>query len=205
MKDIIYDSSGHFAKVLEKILDAKGKQLEVLIGLASQIHNVIPAQHFSKALDIIYDSSGHFAKVNHLQIIGCQRKAARGPDWTRITDSQRHTCQHFSEALKSRYDNATALVGKLVRTLNSNQKPSPKWPRMRRATVELVICMMETHSPYKAVFREKGMKKALSEMKKTPPKLEKYKLFFGDVGVVLERGLSLLELVAKAKRLIMPK
>uniref|UniRef100_A0A0E0JL86 Uncharacterized protein n=1 Tax=Oryza punctata TaxID=4537 RepID=A0A0E0JL86_ORYPU len=147
--------SSTFKVVLEKILDTKGKQLEVLIGLASQIRNAIPA------------------------------------------------C--FKDALESLADNAAeALVEKLVDTLNSSKKPSPEYPRMRRVIVELAISTVETRTRYgyAAEFRKKGMVEALSKVERTPSKVERYRLFFGDAGVVLERGLPLPDLVATAKGLI---
>ncbi|BAH91195.1 uncharacterized protein [Oryza sativa Japonica Group] len=125
--------------ILEKILNTKGKQLEVLIGLTAQIHNAMPA------------------------------------------------C--FKDALESLANNtAEALVQKMVDTLNSSKKPSPECPRMRRAIVELAISIVETRTlpyGYAADFRKKGMVEALSKVKRTPSKVERYRLFFGDAGVVL--------------------
>uniref|UniRef100_A0A0D9YBR4 Uncharacterized protein n=1 Tax=Oryza glumipatula TaxID=40148 RepID=A0A0D9YBR4_9ORYZ len=142
--------------ILEKILNTKGKQLEVLIGLAAQIHKAMPA------------------------------------------------C--FKDALESLANNkAEALVQKMVDTLNSSKKPSPECPRMRRAIVELAISIVETRTlpyGYAADFRKKGMVEALSKVKRTPSKVERYRLFFGDAGVVLERGLPLPDMVATAKGLI---
>jgi hypothetical protein len=153
---MIYRANVNHTQILEKILNTKGKQLEVLIGLAAQIHNAMPA------------------------------------------------C--FKDALESLANNtAEALVQKMVDTLNSSKKPSPECPRMRRAIVELAISIVETRTlpyGYAADFRKKGMVEALSKVKRTPSKVERYRLFFGDAGVVLERGLPLPDMVATAKGLI---
>ncbi|XP_062182885.1 uncharacterized protein LOC133886990 [Phragmites australis] len=137
--------------VLEKIMHAKGKQLEALIGLASQIYNVIP--------------------------------------------------EHCIHVLDSQ-TNVTGLVQKLVRALNSNKKPSSEYPRMRRVIVEMAIFIVESCPRYATIFREQGMMEALSKVERTPTRLEKYRIFFGDVGVVAESGLPLHDLVARAKGLI---
>uniref|UniRef100_A0A0D9V2Z0 Uncharacterized protein n=1 Tax=Leersia perrieri TaxID=77586 RepID=A0A0D9V2Z0_9ORYZ len=115
-------------EVLEKILDANGKQLEVLIGLASQIHNAIPAQR-------------------------------------------------FEDAVKSFTDNLEALIQKLW----AHSTPTGS---------------QTCSDQYKSIFRKKGMVEALTKVERTPSK--RYRLFFGDAGVVLERGLPLPELVAKS-------
>jgi hypothetical protein len=100
------------------------------------------------------------------------------------------------------HSNARRLVQKLVATLNSNQKSHPEYPRMRRAVVEVAISIMEPCPRYSSIFREEGMMEALSEVEKALLKVEKYKVFLGNVGEVVEGGLHLRDLIDKAKRLI---
>ncbi|PUZ55806.1 hypothetical protein GQ55_5G241300 [Panicum hallii var. hallii] len=100
------------------------------------------------------------------------------------------------------HSNARRLVQKLVATLNSNQKSHPEYPRMRRAVVEVAISIMESCPRYSSIFREEGMMEALSEVEKALSKVEKYKVFLGNVGEVVEDGLHLRDLIDKAKRLI---
>ncbi|KAL6838412.1 hypothetical protein ACP4OV_031657 [Aristida adscensionis] len=54
------------------------------------------------------------------------------------------------------------------------------------------------------VIPEQGMVQALSRVEKTPSKVEKYRVFFGNAGVVLESGSPLPVIVARAKWLIDP-
>uniref|UniRef100_A0A0A9BTH9 Uncharacterized protein n=1 Tax=Arundo donax TaxID=35708 RepID=A0A0A9BTH9_ARUDO len=46
------------------------------------------------------------------------------------------------------------------------------------------------------------MMEALSKVERTPSKLDNYRIFFGDMGVVVEIDLPLCDLVARAKQLI---
>ncbi|RLN22898.1 uncharacterized protein C2845_PM07G15960 [Panicum miliaceum] len=100
------------------------------------------------------------------------------------------------------HTNARRLAQKLVATLNSNQKPHPEYPRMRRAVVEVAISIMESCPRYSSIFREEGMMEALSKVEIALLKVEKYKVLLGNVGEVVEGGLHLLNLIDKAKRLI---
>ncbi|XP_022682430.1 uncharacterized protein LOC111257346 [Setaria italica] len=97
-----------------------------------------------------------------------------------------------------------AFVQKLVDTLNSNKKPSPEYPRMRRAIIELVISFLERHPRYMLIIFGEGMLNALSKVEMTPSKVENYRVFLGNGGVVLEHGDPLRDLVGRAKRLIHP-
>ena len=133
---------------------AGGKQLEPLIGLVSQIGDVIP-EPFARELQHQLQSNG-----------------------------------------------SSGLVQKLVGTLNSNRKPNPEYPRMRRAVVEVAISIMESCPRYSNIFREEGMMEALSKVEIALLKVEKYKVFLSNVGEVVEGGLHLLDLIDKAKRLI---
>ncbi|CAL4962614.1 unnamed protein product [Urochloa decumbens] len=108
--------------------------------------------------------------------------------------------EHFAHKLAS-HENARGLVEKLVGTLNCNKKPSHEYPRMRRVAVEMAISIVDSCPHYAAIFREQGMMEALTKVERTPSKVENYMVFFGDIGVVLERGLPLRDLVAKAKGL----
>ncbi|CAO1948358.1 unnamed protein product [Urochloa humidicola] len=147
-------SSERFSSILQvvllKMMVTEGKQLECLIGLASQIYTVIP--------------------------------------------------EHFAHKLAS-HKNARGLVEKLVGTLNCNKKPSHEYPRMRRVVVEMAMSVVDSCPQYTTIFREQGMMEALTKVERTPSKVEKYMVFFGDTGVVLERGLPLRDLVARAKGL----
>ncbi|CAL5001108.1 unnamed protein product [Urochloa decumbens] len=137
--------------LMENIMSAVGKQLEPLIGLVSEISNVI--------LEPLFDQ---------LQL------QANGSD----------------------------LVQKLVVTLNSNRKPNPEYPRMRRVVVEMVISTVKLCPRYATIFREGGMMEALNKVERTPSKVEGYRVFYGDVGVVLESGSPLTALAATAKGLV---
>lgn len=144
-------SSDALLVVLENIKTAEGKQLEALIGLASQICYVLPPQCFVQGLEP--------------HIIG-------------------ETCV------------------KLVGTLNSNKRPNHEYPRMRTAIVEMVISVLERYPHYAIIFRGGGMMNALSKAGMNPSKVEKYRIFLGNEGVVLENGMPLRDLVARARGLI---
>ncbi|TVU35912.1 hypothetical protein EJB05_17819, partial [Eragrostis curvula] len=98
--------------------------------------------------------------------------------------------------------NVAGPVKKLVSTLNSNRKPSPEHPRMRRGTVEMVISLVRSYPGYGNMLREEGVMEALSKAARTPSKVEKYRVFSGDEGVVVERGIPLRDLADSAKGLI---
>lgn len=139
-------------QVMGNIASASGKQLESLIGLASQVYGVIPGA--------------------------------------------------FGRELDSHTSHAAVLVQKLVGTLNSNKKPSPDFPRMRRVIMETAISIVKSCPHYASIFKEEGMVEALTTVERTPSKVEKYRVFYGNIGVVPERGTSLPVLVAKVKGLI---
>ncbi|CAO2173423.1 unnamed protein product [Urochloa humidicola] len=98
--------------------------------------------------------------------------------------------------------NGSDLVQKLVGTLNSNRKPNPEYPRMRRVVVEMVISIVKLCPRYATIFREGGMVEALNKVERTPSKVEEYRVFYGNVGVVLESGAPLAALAATAKGLV---
>ncbi|KAF8676009.1 hypothetical protein HU200_047512 [Digitaria exilis] len=136
--------------VMEKIMDVEGKQMETLIGLASQICSIVP--------------------------------------------------EFAVQSLESHL-NVSTFVQKMVTALHANKKPRPEHPRMRRVIVELTISIIELHPHYAAIFREGGMMEALSKIESIPSKVERYRVFLGNTGVVLESGLPLPIIVARAKRL----
>lgn len=70
---------------------------------------------------------------------------------------------------------------------------------MRRVIVEMVISIVKSCPRYATIFRDKGMMEALSKVEMTPSKVEKYRVFYGNVGVVPESGSPLAALVATAK------
>jgi hypothetical protein len=144
-------------QLMEKIMSsAGGKQLELLIGLISQIADVIPEP---------------FAREQQQQ-------------------------------LQTNGSSSGILGQKLVGTLNSNRKPNPEYPRMRRVIVEMVTSIVKSCPRYATVFRDKGMVEALSKVERTPSKVEKHRVFYGNVGVVPESGSPLTALVATAKGLL---
>jgi hypothetical protein len=139
-------------EVLGRIMSAEGKRMEALVGLASQICNVVP--------------------------------------------------ELFIHGLESNLGTA-AFVQELVYKLNACTRPTPEFPRMRRSLVELTVSMAQSCDRYPAIFKEHGMVEALLKVKKTPSKVEKYRLFYGSTGVVPEGPMTLSNLVAIAKGLIM--
>uniref|UniRef100_A0A0E0I502 BLE2 protein n=1 Tax=Oryza nivara TaxID=4536 RepID=A0A0E0I502_ORYNI len=94
------------------------------------------------------------------------------------------------------------FVKKLVEALNSNTKPTAQCPRIRRVIVEQVIYMMESNSSYATCFDECQMMQALSMVEATPSKVENYRLFMGNEGL-MEYSIPLSNLVARAKEEIM--
>uniref|UniRef100_A0A0D9X2B3 BLE2 protein n=1 Tax=Leersia perrieri TaxID=77586 RepID=A0A0D9X2B3_9ORYZ len=138
-------------EVLERITDTTiAQELEVLIGLSSQICHIVP-EDFARELE-------------HDQI-------------------------------KERF------VKKLVEALNTNTKPTAHCPRIRRVIVEQVIYMMENNSSYANFFNECQMMEALSVVEETPSKVENYRLFMGNAGL-MEYSIPLSNLVARAKELM---
>ncbi|CAO2208697.1 unnamed protein product [Urochloa humidicola] len=103
-------------------------------------------------------------------------------------------------SLESHLD-VSAFVQKLVSVLHANKKQSPEYPRMRRMIIELIISIIESHPRYTTIFLEGGMMKALSKIESIPSKVERYRIFLGNAGVVLESGLPLPIIVARAKGL----
>jgi hypothetical protein len=106
----------------------------------------------------------------------------------------------FAHELESN-TNGKGLVQKLVYTLN-NKKPCPKYPRMRSAIIQITVSFVESCPRYATIFAAAGMTEALFKVDRTPSKVEKYRVFLGNTGVVLDSSLPLPVLVARAKGLI---
>ncbi|KAF8656621.1 hypothetical protein HU200_060586 [Digitaria exilis] len=105
--------------------------------------------------------------------------------------------------LESQSNNVGArVVRKLMGTLSSNMKPRCQYPRMRRVIVEMVISFVTSYPGYQTMLRDEGVMETLSKVAMTPSKVEKYRVFSGVDGVVLECGLPLRDLVDRAKGLI---
>uniref|UniRef100_A0A0E0EFB3 Uncharacterized protein n=1 Tax=Oryza meridionalis TaxID=40149 RepID=A0A0E0EFB3_9ORYZ len=132
------------------ISNAEGAELEVLIGLSSQICIVVP-DDFARALE-------------HSQI-------------------------------KKKF------VKRLVGALNAHLRPNADCPGIRRVIVQHAIYLMEFDSRYANDFHKCWMVEALSMVENTSTRLENYRLFSGDVGL-MEHGTPLSTLVARAKELM---
>ncbi|KAL6857043.1 hypothetical protein ACP4OV_018425 [Aristida adscensionis] len=105
--------------------------------------------------------------------------------------------QHFATALES-----DTYRAELVKKLD--MKPCAEYPRMRRLLVEMVISIIENAKLCPGCinsFIEQGVLGALDKVKRTPSRLEKYRVFLDGEGVVVE-SLSMGDLVDKAKSLI---
>lgn len=135
---------------------AEGKQLESLVGLATQIGDVIP--------------------------------------------------EPFVHQVESQLSTGAELVQKLVCTLNSSKIPNPEHPRMRRVIVKIVITILRScHHTVEKLMEEgmmEGLMEALTKIDRTPSKVENYRVFYGNKGVVLENEEPMTTLVARAKALV---
>ncbi|TVU43573.1 hypothetical protein EJB05_10053, partial [Eragrostis curvula] len=139
-------------KVLKNIIDpgADEAELEVLIGLSSQICRVIPG------------------------------------DFARVLETRHH---------KEKF------VKRLVNALNANTNPAVHCPGVRRVIIEQAISLMKYNSHYAIVFNQYNMMKALSMVEQTPSRVERYKIYLGDVGF-MEHKEPLSNLVAEANELM---
>ncbi|TVU43550.1 hypothetical protein EJB05_10029, partial [Eragrostis curvula] len=128
-------------KVLENIMDpgADEAELEVLIGLSSQICRVIPG------------------------------------DFARLLETRHHK---------------EMFVKRLVNALNANRNPTVHCPGVRRMIIEQAISLMKYSSHYATVFNQYNMMEALSMVEQTPSRVERYKIFLGDVGFMEQRNPS---------------
>uniref|UniRef100_A0ACD5WN55 Uncharacterized protein n=1 Tax=Avena sativa TaxID=4498 RepID=A0ACD5WN55_AVESA len=137
-------------EVMEGIMDAEGRELEILVGLSSQICEVIP-EDFTRELE-------------HGQI-------------------------------KERF------IRRLVNALNSNMIPDVHCPGIRRVIVEHAISMIECNPSCTSCFNKYWMVEALLMVEHTPTRVEKYRFFLGDAGL-MEHNIPLSALVSRAKQLM---
>uniref|UniRef100_A0ACD5YXP5 Uncharacterized protein n=1 Tax=Avena sativa TaxID=4498 RepID=A0ACD5YXP5_AVESA len=137
-------------EVMEGIMDAEGRELEILVGLSSQICEVIP-EEFMRELE-------------HGQI-------------------------------KERF------IKRLVNALNSNMIPDVHCPGIRRVIVEHAISMIECNPSCTSCFNKYWMVEALLMVEHTPTRVEKYRFFLGDAGL-MEHNIPLSALVSRAKQLM---
>ncbi|KAL6857016.1 hypothetical protein ACP4OV_018398 [Aristida adscensionis] len=110
--------------------------------------------------------------------------------------------ERFAQVLESDTYQAS-LVQKLVGTLNANMRPCSEYRRMRRVLIEMVISIVKLCPGYIDLFIQQGVMDALDMVKRTPSRLEKYRVFLDDEGIVVE-SLTMGDLVDKAKNLIQP-
>ncbi|KAL6857045.1 hypothetical protein ACP4OV_018427 [Aristida adscensionis] len=108
--------------------------------------------------------------------------------------------ERFAWVLDSDAYQAT-LVKKLLDTLNSNMKPCPEYPRMRRVIIEMIISIVKSCPGYINIFTNQRAMDALDKVKRTPSRLEKCRVFLDGEGVVAESS-PMGDLVDKAKNLI---
>jgi hypothetical protein len=73
---------------------------------------------------------------------------------------------------------------------------------MRSAIIQITVSFVESCPRYATIFAAAGMTEALFKVDRTPSKVEKYRVFLGNTGVVLDSSLPLPVLVARAKGLI---
>ncbi|WVZ66902.1 hypothetical protein U9M48_016060 [Paspalum notatum var. saurae] len=137
-------------KIFGSIMHTKGDELEVLIGLSSQICRIFP-EEFARELE------------------NSQRKET--------------------------------FLKRLVDTLGENMNPDVHCPRIRRVTVEQTIYLMKYSSYYANFFSQLNMMEALLKVEQTPSRVEMYRVFFGNEGL-LEHKEPLTNLVATAKELM---
>ncbi|WVZ64816.1 hypothetical protein U9M48_014286 [Paspalum notatum var. saurae] len=137
-------------KIFGSIMHTEGEELEVLIGLSSQICRVFP-EEFARELE------------------NSQRKET--------------------------------FLKRLVDTLGENMYPDVHCPRIRRVTVEQTIYLMKYSSYYTNFFRQLKMMEALLMIEQTPSRVEMYRVFFGNAGL-MEHKEPLTNLVATAKELM---
>lgn len=137
-------------QVLETIMNpgADGAELEVFIGLSSQICRIIP--------------------------------------------------EDFARALESAKE---IFVKRLIDTLNANMHPGVHCPGIRRVVIEHAIFLMKYNSRYTFFFNQCNMMEALLTVEQTPSRVERYKIFLGDLGF-MEHKEPIINLVAAAKELM---
>ena len=129
---------------------AEGAELEILVGLSSQICRLIP-EDFAQELEV--------------------------------------------GQIKERF------IKRLVNALNSNMIPAAHCPGIRRVIVEHVIFMIECYPSCTSCFNQYWMMEALVMVEQTPTRVEHYRFFSGDAGL-MKHSIPLSALVSRAKQLM---
>jgi predicted transcriptional regulator len=117
------------------------------------------------------------------------------------------TREAFVRELESHANTGGELVQKLVCTLNSKKiLPNPEYPRMRRVILKIMISILESCRRTVEMLMEEGMMEklmdSLTKIGRSPSRVEEYKVFYGNIGVVLEDGEPMSTLLARAKVLL---
>jgi hypothetical protein len=112
----------------------------------------------------------------------------------------------FVRELESQTNSGAELVQKLLCTLNSKKIPNPEYPRMRRVIVKILISIVEScHHTVEKLMEEgivEQIMESLTKIQRSPSRVEQYRVFYGNIGVVLEDGEPMSTLVARAKTLL---
>ncbi|KNA08539.1 hypothetical protein SOVF_161740, partial [Spinacia oleracea] len=77
----------------------------------------------------------------------------------------------------------TEIANVLVQILKKHTYPPPRFPRIRRFTIELAIWMMKNKESNVGVFRNLGLEKELENVLDTTSELESFNIFSGTVGL----------------------
>jgi hypothetical protein len=93
------------------------------------------------------------------------------------------------------------FIKRLVNALNSNMVPAVHCPGIRRVIVEHTIYMIKSNPSYAICFNECSLMEALLMVERTFSRVENYRFFLGDAGL-MEHRIPLSALVAKAKSLM---
>lgn len=168
---------------------------------------------YSRVTDVIYDPSHRpFMQVmEHIM-------AAEGKQLEcliNLAAAIGHvTREAFARVLDSPTTTTAASGAELVEkqllcTLDSKKIPDPEYPRMRRVIVMIIISILESCRRTVEKLMEEGMKErlieSLTKIERTPSRVEEYRVFYGNIGVVLEDGEPMPTLVARAKALLVER
>ena len=93
------------------------------------------------------------------------------------------------------------FVKRLVDALRANMNPAVHCPGIRRVVIEQAIQLMTCSSRYADVFNQHCMLEALLMVERTPSRVERYRIFLGNTGI-MEHKEPLADLVAAAKQLL---
>uniref|UniRef100_A0ACD5XU22 Uncharacterized protein n=1 Tax=Avena sativa TaxID=4498 RepID=A0ACD5XU22_AVESA len=89
----------------------------------------------------------------------------------------------------------------LISSINANMNPAAHCPGVRRAVVELAVCIMECDPSSTKCFIKCRMMEALMMVERKHSRAENYRYFSGDVGL-MENRVPLVALVSRAKELM---